>query len=86
MLRSCRYGRILSRIKDDQHASKILQWVACAKTTLTEPQFLQALLIRPSMSGFVRQNKAYLDIRRKCGPVIELENGKVRFVHFTVYE
>src|SRR5689334_14237373 len=86
MLRTYRYGRILSRIKNDQYASKILQWIACARTPLTEAQLLQALLIKPRMSDFAKQNKAFLDIRRRCGPVIEVQNGKVRFVHFTVYE
>lgn len=86
MLRTCRYGRILSRIKKEPYARKILQWIACAKAPLTELQLLQALLIKPLMSDFHKQNKAYLDIRRQCGPLIEVQDDRIRFTHFTVQE
>jgi hypothetical protein len=81
-----RYGRVLSRVKKDPYAVKVLQWIACAKTPLTVAQLRQALLVKPGMLDFGERNMAILDIRRNCGPIIEVENGKVRLAHFTVYE
>lgn len=81
-----RYGRVLSRIKKDEVAVKVVLWIACAKTPLTEAQLRQAMLVKPTMSNFGERKTAILDIRRNCGPIIEVQNGKVRFSHFTVYE
>ncbi|KIW15876.1 hypothetical protein PV08_05926 [Exophiala spinifera] len=81
------YGRVLSRIQKNSYASKILQWLACAKTPLTELQLLQALLIKPSMSDFLGSRRtALLNLRQACGPIIEIHNDTVRFAHFTAYE
>ena len=81
-----RYGRILSRIKESQYAKKVLQWMVCAKTPLREAEVLQALLVKPLLTDFQKQRKAWVDVQRECGPIIEIRDGVVRFVHFTAQE
>lgn len=86
MLTHFRYGRILSRIRKDTSARRILQWIVCAKIPLREVELRQALLVKPLFVEFQRQKFAWVDIQRTCGPVIEIRDGVVRFVHFTAYE
>jgi hypothetical protein len=60
--------------------------MVCAKRPLREAELLQALLIKPFSTDFQKQRKAWVDVQHECGPVIEIRDGVVRFVHFTAQE
>ncbi|KAF2677177.1 hypothetical protein K458DRAFT_436809 [Lentithecium fluviatile CBS 122367] len=80
------YGRILSRIKDKKLARRALLWIACAKIPLAKSEILQAILIRPLMPDFPKHRMAWVDLQTLCGPIIEIRDGMVQFVHFTSRE
>ncbi|KAF2179174.1 hypothetical protein K469DRAFT_694880 [Zopfia rhizophila CBS 207.26] len=82
------YGRLMSRIESLQPplrfiAIKVLQWIVSAARPLREEEILQALAIDTSATDFTRGRKYMRDIRQVCGPIIEISNGFVRFVHFS---
>ncbi|KAI1420542.1 NACHT domain protein [Xylaria sp. FL1777] len=86
------YGRILRRVNNlDSFALRekirlVLGWVGCSPTVLTIQEIQQALAIDledPEKIGNVRGS---LDLVRICGPIVELVDGYVQFVHFTVKE
>jgi len=88
-----RYGRIISRIEQKEVSKKLrgvicrlLMWIACATRPLREEELLQVLVIDIGSDDFTRGRKEYRDIRRDCGPIIEVLDGAVRFVHFSAKE
>jgi hypothetical protein len=87
-----RYARILSRIdkglspKERLRTRKILEWVGCATYPPREEELLQALAIEPGETGFSKGRRIFRDILKLCGPVIEMENDAIQFVHFTAKE
>jgi len=88
-----RYGRMLARLEGAgvsivvrTVARKILSWVACARRTLREEELLQILAIIPEASDFTKGWKDYRDMVRDCGPIIEVSNGFIQFVHFSAKE
>jgi hypothetical protein len=87
------YGRIADRLrlmkrpKERETARKILQWIGCAKTPLREEELLQALAIDSRLDDFKDgQTKVFRDVCKTCGPIIEVKDGFVNFVHFTAKE
>ncbi|KAL1840713.1 hypothetical protein VTJ49DRAFT_208 [Mycothermus thermophilus] len=86
------YGRVISAV--DRKTSpklravvrQILMWIACAERLLREEELLQALVVDISQRDFTRGRKDYRDIREACGPIVEVVDGVVRFVHFSVKE
>ncbi|KAH6962306.1 hypothetical protein BKA56DRAFT_622860 [Ilyonectria sp. MPI-CAGE-AT-0026] len=86
------YGRILHRIQHTHSsplrsaARRILQWMACARCDMRQEEVLQALAVSPGKGDFSSERKQFLDIRKACGPVVEIRNGVVRFVHFSAKE
>ncbi|KAI4861312.1 hypothetical protein F4820DRAFT_461052 [Hypoxylon rubiginosum] len=85
------YGRLLARIKSKPTARIILQWIACARRPLTEEEMLQILAVKPGQLdftevGFTKVRKEFRDIRKECGPIIEISNDTIRFVHFSAKE
>jgi len=64
----------------------VLLWVVSAKAPIREEEILQAVLVKPSITDFQGQRRAWMDIRAVCGPIIEIQDGHVRFVHFTAQE
>ncbi|KAH6850548.1 hypothetical protein B0I37DRAFT_116504 [Chaetomium sp. MPI-CAGE-AT-0009] len=87
------YGRLISRIERKDVPNKlrgvirrILMWIACATRPLREEELLQVLVIDIGADDFTRGRKDYRDIRRDCGPIIEVLDGAVRFVHFSAKE
>ena len=88
-----RYARILERIKTSPDrtraaAERILQWLGCASNSqhLRPEEILQALVIEKGSEGFKIGRKALRDLRQTRGPIIEIEDGYVRFVHFSAKE
>ncbi|KAK3323153.1 hypothetical protein B0T19DRAFT_198582 [Cercophora scortea] len=80
------YGRVLSHLRGNEAAMKVLLWIVSAKRPMREHEILQAVLIKPSMSDFQSQRKAWLDIRAACGPIVEVREGVLQLVHFTAKE
>ncbi|KAI0152566.1 hypothetical protein F4776DRAFT_659492 [Hypoxylon sp. NC0597] len=86
------YGRLLVRIKVKSTRTiqavvrTILQWVACAQRPLREEEMLQILAVQPGQLDFTKGRKVFRDIRKLCGPIIEINEGNIRFVHFSAKE
>ncbi|KAI0889136.1 uncharacterized protein GGS22DRAFT_153217 [Annulohypoxylon maeteangense] len=82
------YGRLLDRAreKNRRFVRPILQWVACAQRPLSEEEMLQALSIEPGQQDFTKRRKQFLDICKMCGPIIEIKDGNIQFVHFSAKE
>ncbi|KAI1802020.1 hypothetical protein F4811DRAFT_555212 [Daldinia bambusicola] len=86
------YGRLLDRIKSELSqvqrnvARTVLQWVACARRPLREEEILQMLAIEPQKPDFTRGPKEFRDIFTACGPIIEVQNDCIHFVHFSAKE
>lgn len=91
-LRIFSYGRLLTRIKSKlSHTLRttvrtILQWVTCARRPLREEEILQVLAIEPDKADFTKGRKEFRDICKACGPIIEINESTVQFVHFSAKE
>ncbi|KAG5768598.1 hypothetical protein H9Q72_003910 [Fusarium xylarioides] len=86
------YGRILQHINSSSDpkrrtlARSILGWVGCAPSPMTLKEMEQALLIDPKFPSKVPTVQATVDVVKICGPIIDVVDGYVQFVHFTVRE
>jgi hypothetical protein len=60
--------------------------VGCSPTPLTVQEIEQALTIRPGSYELEKKVFASPNLSRLCGPIIEIVDGYVQFVHFTVKE
>ena len=85
------YGRIINRIKNMRSpeksiASRVLSWLACTKAPLQKQELMQALMVQERDDDLVIERRVLQDIRRLCGPIIEVDGGIVSFVHFTAKE
>ena len=72
-----------ARIADK--ARNVLGWIGCAPTPLSIQEMEQVLCITEDPSRGARVS-ASLDVVQLCGPIVEVVDGFVRFVHFTVKE
>ena len=86
-----RYSRILDRVNRldppalKDKVRKILGWVGCTPILLNIQEIEQALVVsREGIKGYAVI--AVLNMPRICGPIIEVVDGYVQFVHFTVKE
>ncbi|KAL9567379.1 hypothetical protein ACKAV7_008454 [Fusarium commune] len=86
------YGRVLQQINaspDPQRrnlARSILGWVGCAPSTMTLKEIEQALLVDPDCPCKLPRVQARVNVIQICGPIIDVVDGYVQFVHFTVRE
>jgi hypothetical protein len=87
-----RYARILERINIlnppalRDKARKLLGWVGSSPTPLNIYEIEQALTIKmDDIEGEVRVI-ARLNPVRVCGPILEVVDDYVQFVHFTAKE
>ncbi|KAH1932003.1 hypothetical protein KXV48_007907 [Aspergillus fumigatus] len=86
------YSRVLVRINKlrppsaRDKARRILAWVGCSPTPLTVQEIEQALMIKPGSLELERKVIASPNLNRLCGPIIEIIDGYIQFVHFTVKE
>ncbi|KAI9891468.1 MAG: hypothetical protein M1814_002787 [Vezdaea aestivalis] len=85
------YSRILHRINSSPEplklkARKILGWIGCAPTPMTVQEIEQALVVSSEgVDGHAQVIHAE-NLRRACGPIVEVVDEYVQFVHFTVQE
>ncbi|KAI5456910.1 hypothetical protein BGZ63DRAFT_434144 [Mariannaea sp. PMI_226] len=86
------YGRILMRINSStdkslkNKARKILGWVGCAPSPMTRRELEQALVVNPVQADQQPRVVSKLDVVNICGPIVEVVDEYVQFVHFTVKE
>ncbi|KAF4337213.1 NACHT domain protein [Fusarium beomiforme] len=84
------YERILQRIMNyppaaQRQSKKILSWIACSPVEITRHEMEQALIIQPGQSS-IPQVRSTLNTLPLCGPLVEIECERLKFVHFTVKE
>ncbi len=88
----CSYARILSRVNSLPSASaktkarNILGWVGCCPTPLTIQELDQALMVDVDNLDSSVRGSSNLNIVELCGPIVEVVDDYVQFVHFTVKE
>ncbi|MCJ1311345.1 hypothetical protein MMC25_005016 [Agyrium rufum] len=86
------YDRILTRVNnlrpqnDRETARKLLGWVSCSPTPMTQQELQQALAIKKDNEEGKMQVLAGLKLDKLCGPIIEIVDGHVQLVHFTAKE
>ncbi|KAI0379623.1 NACHT domain protein [Hypomontagnella monticulosa] len=86
------YRRILERVNTPKHPSlkekarKILGWIACSPKPLTVQEIQQALTIIPNDKEGKARVIGNLLLVKICGPILEIVDDYVQFVHFTVKE
>ena len=61
-------------------------WLAGARRILREEELLQALAVEQAFNDFADDRRDHRSLLEACGHMIEVENGFVRFVHFTARE
>ena len=69
-----------------EKARKILGWIGCSPRPLTIQELEQALIINPGDFESNPLVRGGINIVKICGPIVEIEEGYVNFVHFTVKE
>lgn len=88
---SSSYARILARVNGLPSALRtktrnILGWIGYSPTPLTIQELEQALLVDVrNLKSSVRVSSR-LNLVELCGPIVEVIDGYVQFVHFTVKE
>ena len=86
------YARILKRVNNlpsaraKKTAQNILGWVGCSPTPLTIHELEQALLVDVESNEKTGRGSFGLDFVKLCGPIVEVIDEYVQFVHFTVKE
>ncbi|KAH6876383.1 hypothetical protein B0T10DRAFT_198406 [Thelonectria olida] len=86
------YLRILTRINTfdvvsvKKKARKILGWVGCAPAPMTRNELEQALVVNPNQVDRPDEIVSKIDVVSICGPIVEVVDDYVQFVHFTVKE
>ncbi|KAI0115612.1 hypothetical protein GGR51DRAFT_503565 [Nemania sp. FL0031] len=86
------YHRIIMRLgehKDRRRAERartLLGWIACTPVSMTVEEAQQALLVRPNDRHQVFSIVAKLDVVEILGPIVEIVDTYIRFVHFTAQE
>ncbi|KAL5597284.1 hypothetical protein FOBRF1_011077 [Fusarium oxysporum] len=84
------YERILQRITKyppaaQKQCKKILSWIACSPVQITRHEMEQALIIQVDQRR-VPPVRSTLNTLPLCGPLVEVEDEHLKFVHFTVKE
>ncbi|GAW19567.1 hypothetical protein ANO14919_090550 [Xylariales sp. No.14919] len=86
------YHRIIVRLgehKDKRRAEqarKLLGWIACTSVPITPEEAQQALLVRPDDRDQVFNIVAGLNVVEIIGPIVEIVDTYIQFVHFTAKE
>ncbi|KAH7359598.1 NACHT domain protein [Pyrenochaeta sp. MPI-SDFR-AT-0127] len=86
------YARVLQRINNlgspimRQKARKILGWIGSSTKPLTIHELEQALLVDPKNKDRQPKVTSRLNLIHICGPIIEVVDEYVQFVHFTAQE
>ncbi|RKL29949.1 hypothetical protein BFJ72_g11818 [Fusarium proliferatum] len=84
------YERILQRITKhpssaQKQCKKILSWIACSPVQITRHEMEQALIIKTDHRS-IPPVRSTLNTLPLCGPLVEVQEENLKFVHFTVKE
>ncbi|KAL9046215.1 MAG: hypothetical protein Q9214_000890, partial [Letrouitia sp. 1 TL-2023] len=83
------YGRILERIDRDLsiaervQARAILEWVSCSIVPVSQNEIQLALSVVNGKDPFQGRKESLLNVVQRCGPIIEINNDLIEFVHFS---
>ncbi|KAI1119111.1 hypothetical protein F5Y14DRAFT_396498 [Nemania sp. NC0429] len=87
------YHRIMVRIGERDkvmgmagQAGRLLGWIACTPHLITPREAQQALRVRPGDQKQVFEVPKEYDVIDLLGPIVEVVDGGIRFVHFTAKE
>ncbi|EEU34916.1 uncharacterized protein NECHADRAFT_39728 [Fusarium vanettenii 77-13-4] len=86
------YERILQRIETStdrafhHNARMIIGWVSCAPSPMTRHELEQTLVLNPGQLDQEPRVNSVLNVVEFCGPIVEVIDDYVQFVHFTVKE
>lgn len=87
-----RYGRTLSRINqglsplERAQARAILEWVSCSIVPISRNEIQAALFVARGKDPSRGRKEPLLDVVRRCGPIVEIVNDHIYFVHFSAKE
>lgn len=71
--------------RNAEKARNVLGWIGCSPIPLSIREMEQVLCVTEDPNRGARVS-ASLDVVQLCGPIVEVVDGLVRFVHFTVKE
>ncbi|KAL2213134.1 hypothetical protein CC79DRAFT_1391107 [Sarocladium strictum] len=88
------YHRIFNRInkapwRHRDRGRKVLGWTGCAPVPMTTFELEQALAVSQAVAASnwrLPRHLVHTDFLKLCGPIIEIFNDRVQFVHFTAQE
>ena len=87
-----RYARNLTRINEDlssverAQARSILEWVSCSMAPVSPNEVQEALSVARGKDPSRGRKGLLLDVVRRCGPLIEVIDDRIYFVHFSAKE
>lgn len=67
-------------------ARKLLGWIGCSQRPLTLKEMEQALVVSSEDTEGDARVYSDLKITSICGPIVEVVDDYIQFVHFTVKE
>jgi hypothetical protein len=73
-------------LEQGTNAKHILEWMTCSRVALSKQELVQALMIREGDTELDLDRKLLQDLRQLCGPIVEMRDNQVTFVHFTAKE
>lgn len=85
------YQRVLQRISDMPSSvckisKRILAYIACSPLPIMVREMEQLILLDPGVLEEVHPVRVSMNVIQYCGPFVEVVEGKLQFVHFTVKE
>ncbi|KAK3898167.1 hypothetical protein C8A05DRAFT_38248 [Staphylotrichum tortipilum] len=87
------YGRLISSMEakatTQNHVEairRVLMMAVCAGRPLREQELLQFLGVDTSTNGLAFSRTEHPNIVRDCGPILQVVDGVVRFIHLTAKE
>ena len=87
-----RYARILSRIDqglsslERTQAREILEWVSCSIVPISPNEIQGALSVARGKDPNRGRKGLLLNIVQRCGPIVEVIDDRLYFVHFSAKE
>ena len=87
-----RYARNLTRINEGlspverAQARTILEWVSCSMVPVRPIEVQEALSVARGKDTSRGREGLLLDVVRRCGPIVEVIDDRIYFVHFSAKE
>ncbi|KAK1833652.1 hypothetical protein QBC39DRAFT_302504 [Podospora conica] len=85
------YQRVLQRINDMPSSvckisKRILAYIACSPVPIMVREMEQFILLDPGVLEEVHPVRARMNVIQYCGPLVEVVEDRLQFVHFTAKE